>query len=43
LKMNIHTVFRFNENSQVESTLQYLDRSLIADAIRPKVASSDSP
>jgi len=43
LKMNIHTVFRFNEKDQVESTLQYLDRSLIADAIRPKVASSDSP
>jgi hypothetical protein len=36
LNMNIHTVFGFNEQGQVVSTLQYLDRSLIADALMAK-------
>lgn len=32
--MNIHTVFGFNDQDQIISTLQYLDRSLIEDALK---------
>lgn len=35
LDMNIHTVFDYNDNDQIITTIQYLDRSLIADEIRP--------
>jgi len=35
LQMNIHTVFGFNETDQVIYTLQYLDRALIANALKP--------
>lgn len=35
LNMNIHTVFGYDQNDQIISTLQYLDRSLIADALKP--------
>jgi hypothetical protein len=35
LNMNIHTVFGYNQDDQIISTLQYVDRSLIADALKP--------
>lgn len=34
MKVNIHTVFGFDDNDRVISTSQYLDRSLIADALK---------
>ncbi len=36
IDMNIHTVFGFDTNDRLISTRQYLDRSLIADALKPK-------
>lgn len=38
IDMNIHTVFGFDTQDRLISTLQYLDRSLIADALKPKAA-----
>ena len=35
LQMNIHTVFGYDNNDKIISTLQYLDRSLIANAMKP--------
>lgn len=35
LNMNIHTVFGYDSDDQIISTLQYLDRSLIANALKP--------
>jgi ketosteroid isomerase-like protein len=32
--MNIHTVFGYDDHDKIISTLQYLDRSLIADALK---------
>ena len=40
INMNIHTVFGFDTQDRLVSTLQYLDRSLIADALKPKVEHS---
>ena len=37
IQMNIHSVFGFDKNDRLISTRQYLDRSLIADALKPKV------
>jgi hypothetical protein len=34
--MNIHTIFGFDTNDRLISTRQYVDRSLIADALKPK-------
>lgn len=33
--MNIHTVYRYDSHDKIVSTLQYLDRSLIANALAP--------
>ena len=33
--MNIHTVFGYDDHDNIISTLQYLDRSLIANALKP--------
>lgn len=37
MNANIHLVFTFDKNDKITYTLQYLDRSLIDDAIRPGV------
>jgi len=39
LKMNIHTVFGFDDNDKIISTLQYLDRSLINNALKTEEVS----
>lgn len=35
IDMNIHTVFGFDNNDKVAITIQYLDRSLIENALKP--------
>lgn len=35
IDMNIHTIFRYDKDDKIISTLQYLDRSLIANALKP--------
>jgi len=35
--MNIHTVFTYDSNDKIISTLQYLDRSLIDSNVKPAV------
>jgi len=42
LNMNIHTVFGFDDQDNVVSTLQYVDRSLIANALKSSGDSTDS-
>jgi hypothetical protein len=38
---NIHTVFGFNSQDSLMSTRQYLDRSLITEALKPRVKPAD--
>jgi hypothetical protein len=37
IDMNIHTVFGYDSNDKVAVTIQYLDRSLIENALKPAV------